>query len=134
MQLMSELDSLPDVKSSPLSAPVSYTHLDIEVAFVVEGSIVDGYIILITAKVVAGISDAAVSYTHLDVYKRQGLYLFDRKSNKISDFPHAEALKGKQVCSIIKDQKEMCIRDSFHTIPKTEDGKYGEWQTRQDKI
>ena len=30
---------------------------DIEVAFVVEGSIVDGYIILITAKVVAGISD-----------------------------------------------------------------------------
>ncbi len=32
---------------------------DIEVAFVVEGSIVDGYIILITAKVVAGICDAA---------------------------------------------------------------------------
>ena len=39
---------------------------DIEVAFVVEGSIVDGYIILITAKVVAGISDAACPVIIID--------------------------------------------------------------------
>ena len=39
---------------------------DIEVAFVVEGSIVDGYIILITAKVVAGISDAACAVIIID--------------------------------------------------------------------
>ena len=39
---------------------------DIKVAFVIEGSIVDGYIILITAKVVAGISDAACPVIIID--------------------------------------------------------------------
>lgn len=30
----------------------------------------------------------------------KGLYLFDRKKNKVVDFPHAEALTGKQTCGI----------------------------------
>ena len=37
------------------------------------------------------------------------------------------------VCYIGIDKFDgFCL--SFHTIPKTEDGKYGEWQTRQDEI
>ncbi len=32
----------------------------------------------------------------------KGLYLFDRKKNKVVDFPHAEALTGKQTCGIVR--------------------------------
>ena len=46
-----------------------------------------------------------------------------------------QCIKHRQayICYIGIDKFDgFCL--SFHTIPKTEDGKYGEWQTRQDEI
>ena len=60
LQLFYPVASLPDHENTMLGGA------DIEVAFVVEGSIIDGYIILITAKVVAGISDAACPVIIID--------------------------------------------------------------------
>ena len=58
----------------------------------------------------------SVSYTHLDVYKRQVFLYADRKENKVSDntpefFIRRDMEYFDKAFEQAADGKEMCIRD-----------------------
>ena len=71
---------------------------------------------------------ATVSYTHLDVYKRQLGILYphcgycDRKHNarreyRKTDDAHKPARQTARACKEYDHDKKMCIRDSAYTVP-----------------
>ena len=57
---------------------------------------------------------STVSYTHLDVYKRQPLFIYGGSGLGKTHLLHAictEIRKNKPDCNIIYVKGEMCIRD-----------------------
>ena len=73
-------------------------------------------------------NNAPVSYTHLDVYKRQGLSAEEKgdavKAEKAHAAPVERADDSKRQRDLVDDHEvpslkrwfEMCIRDSFKTV------------------